>query len=268
MNRRAEQPFARSDEAAAAVVTGASSGIGAVFARELARRGYDLLLVARREALLGELAEELASAHGVAAAACPADLSRPDGVERVRRRVAETPNLEMLVNNAGFGMHGDFTEVAPASHMDMIHVHVVASVRLCRAALPGMIARRRGFIINVSSVAGFRAIPGKTTYCATKAYLNVFSEALQAELADTGVRVQALCPGFTYTGFHDSGQYRFDRSRIPPRLWMSAEDVVAASLKALGGKRVVCIPGWKNRLFVRLARSWISGPIISAVFSK
>jgi len=180
MNRRAEQPFARSDEAAAAVVTGASSGIGAVFARELARRGYDLLLVARREALLGELAEELASAHGVAAAACPADLSRPDGVERVRRRVAETPNLEMLVNNAGFGMHGDFTEV----------------------------------------------------------------------------------------GFHDSGQYRFDRSRIPPRLWMSAEDVVAASLKALGGKRVVCIPGWKNRLFVRLARSWISGPIISAVFSK
>jgi short-subunit dehydrogenase len=241
-----------------ALITGASSGIGATFARQLAAQGYDLVLVARRKERLAELAAELEDQHTVSAQILVADLSTADGIEQVANRIAELDSLDILVNNAGFGIVGKFAESDLTRHLDMIHVHVVASVCLCRAALPGMIACRRGNIINVSSISAF--IPaGNVTYTSTKAYLVAFSETLQVELAGTGVWVQALCPGFTYTGFHDTPELveKFDRSQFPKWMWMPADEVVVGSLNALGRGSVVYIPGIRNRLLAAVGRSRI-----------
>ncbi len=246
-----------------AVITGASSGIGAAFARALAARGYDLVLVARREERLTALAAELQARHAITAEVLVADLAKHADIERVARHIAGMETLEMLINNAGFGTTGRFFKVDLARHLEMIHVHVVASVRFCHAALPGMVAHGRGAIINLASVAAFLPLVGNATYSATKRFLVTFSQSLQMELAGTGVRVQALCPGFTYSEFHDTPEYaRFKRSSIPAFMWMSAEGVVAGSLKALERNRVVYIPGFQNRLIVALAEggglaSWL-----------
>jgi hypothetical protein len=151
----------------------------------------------------------------------------------------------------------------------MINCHVVASVRLCRAAVPGMITRRRGAIINVCSLLAFIPKPWDATYCATKAYLKVFSEVLQAELRDTGVRVQALCPGFTLTEFHDSPEYANlqIKTRVPRAFWMTADEVAAASLKALGRGSAVFIPSLKNRLLI-LGASIVPRPLILRVVAS
>jgi hypothetical protein len=244
-----------------ALITGASSGIGAAFARQLAAQGYRLVLVARREERLAALSAELAQRHGVTAESLPADLSSPEGVERVIQRIGQLEALDLLLNNAGFATSGEFAEIDGARHADMIHVHVMASVLLTRAALPGMLARRRGAIINVSSVAGFLPLPGSVTYSASKAYLKFFSEALHAELDGAGVRIQALCPGFTLTEFHDRPEHgKFDRSRVPAGFWMSADEVAVASLEALARDQAVCIPGLKYRIIaavVRLIPLWL-----------
>jgi hypothetical protein len=249
-------PLERNGRPGTALITGGSSGIGAAFARQLAAKGYDLILVARREERLSAAAAKLGARYGIRAEALPADLADSAGIERVERRIGELEDLDILVNNAGFGVSGDFAEIEASGHVDMICVHVIASVRLSRAALPGMMARRRGAIINVSSLAAFAPVPGSTTYSATKAYLNVFSEALQVELSGTGVQVQALCPGFTWSEFHDRPELdRFDRSYIPGPLWMSSEQVAAESLAALKSSQVVYIPGLKNRALRVVARN-------------
>ena len=249
-----------------ALITGASSGLGAVFAAQLAARGYDLVLVARRERQLTEIAQAIEEKHGVDAEVLPADLADPAQVRRVEQRIAELAELELLINNAGFGREGLFAETDVDGQVEMIQVHVVATVRLTRAALSGMVERGRGAIINVSSLAGYMSVQGAVSYCATKAYLNVFSETLRAELRQTGVHVQLLCPGFTYTGFHDTEEYKdFDRASIPKWLWMSADDVVAASLKALDRKRFLCIPGLRNRLLAIVLRSRLLRPLIRAL---
>jgi short-subunit dehydrogenase len=243
-------------ESRTALITGASSGIGAAFARQLATMGYDLILVARREERLAALAAELQERHTTTAEVLAADLARSNDVKRVLKRITELDDLDLLINNAGFGAPGSFAEVYLAPQLDMIRLHVIASVCLTRAALPGMIARRHGTIINVSSIAGLTPIPGSATYSATKAYLNIFSGALQAELRGTGVKVQALCPGFTHTEFHDTPTHRgFRRSRIPEILWISAEEVAEQSLGALNRHQVIFIPGFKNRLVAAAARS-------------
>jgi short-subunit dehydrogenase len=173
-------------ESRTALITGASSGIGAAFARQLAPQGFHLILVARRKERLAALAADLQGHYPVSAEVLDADLSEPADIERVERRIAELDSLDLLINNAGFGAPGSFAETELATQLTMIDVHIIASVRLCRATLPGMITRRRGAIINVSSIAGLVPIPGSATYSSTKAYLNVFSEALQAELKGTG----------------------------------------------------------------------------------
>jgi len=230
---------------ATALITGASSGIGAEFARQLAARRTNLVLVARREERLAALSDELQREHGIGAEVFVADLARTEDVKRVEQRITELTDLEILVNNAGFAIQGNFSGVDVEGQIDMIRVHVITTVRLTRAAVPAMIARGRGFVINVSSVAAFVTEGKNNTYCATKAYLNSFSESLQDELRDTGVRVQALCPGFTRTGFHSTDLIQdFDTSRIPNWMWLSADRVVAASLKALRRKRVIVVPGF------------------------
>jgi short-subunit dehydrogenase len=248
-----------------ALITGASSGIGEAFARRLAAGGFDLALVARREERMQALAAELSAAHGIQAKAIPADLSKDEDVGRVARYIEAHPDMTLLINNAGFGTHGKFAEVELGRQLDMIHVHVIASVVLTRAALPGMIARGGGAIINVSSVAAFFPSGGGANYSASKVYLNNFSEALQAELDGTGVKVQALCPGFTRSEFHDTAEYSdFDRQTIPDALWLSAEQVVDESLAALSGDRVIVVPGRQYRGMAAAANSPLGGPLRSA----
>jgi short-subunit dehydrogenase len=237
-----------------ALITGASSGIGAAFARKLAGLGYDLVLVARRGDRLAALAAELEAAYGIRAETLVADLTDEGDVERVAGAIAAIPSLELLVNNAGMGAEGRFYQADIGPQLDMIRLHVLASVRLARAALPGMVAQRRGSIINVASVAGLMALPENVNYCATKGYLITFSKALQLELIGTGVRVQALCPGFTHTEFHDDLR-EFDKTRTPKILWMPAEAVVEASLQGLARGEVVCIPGIGNRLIAAIGSS-------------
>jgi short-subunit dehydrogenase len=238
-----------------ALVTGASSGIGAAFSRQLAAVGYDLVLVARRQERLALLAGELEACYGVAVESLAADLSEPTGMEAAEKRVQSLDELELLINNAGFGTRGDFVEAELSRQLKMIQLHVLASVRLSRAALPGMIGRGRGGIINVASLGAFVALPGDATYGATKAYLVSFSRALHEELRGTGVCVQALCPGFTRTEFHTVEQLaESDLARIPGVLWSQADEVVAESLRALARGQVVCVPGWRNRLVLALAR--------------
>ncbi len=237
-----------------ALVTGASGGIGAVFARKLADAGYDLVLVARRKERLEALERELASRCSAAVEVLVADLATEAGLLDVEQRIAGAGNLEFLVNNAGFGVSGRFIE-ADAARLDEMHrLHVLATVRLTRTALPGMVARGKGNLINVSSVAAFVATPGSTGYSATKTWMNAFTEGVYLELASTGskVKVQALCPGFTLTEFHDV--MGVDRKLIPAALWMKAEDVVEASFRGLARGTLFVVPGLRYRLLVLFLR--------------
>ncbi len=234
-----------------ALITGASAGLGAEYARQLAAAGTNLVLVARRLDRLAALAAELGGKYGVKAEALAADLAAPEGVERVEGRIAGTETLDLLINNAGFGGGpGSFAEKGARDHLGIGQVHVATTVRLCRAALPGMIARGRGGIINVASIAAFSPFSGPM-YSGTKAFLVMFSENLQAELRDKGVVVQALCPGMTHTEFHDV--ISMDKSVVPAVFWMTAEKVVRTSLRRLG-RGTVCIPGWKNKTIAFLMR--------------
>jgi uncharacterized protein len=235
-----------------AVVTGASAGIGREFAGQLAKRGYDLLLVARDRDRLTGVADSLASTHGVGAEAFQADLSRDDDVTRLAERIAASPRLTLLVNNAGFGTRGRLAEVDPGRQVAMVRLHTLAPMRLTQAALPVMLRNRAGAVVNVSSVASFIYSAGNANYCATKAYLTTFSEGLAAELAGTGVRVQALCPGFTRTEFHSR---MAEPDRLPGFAWLSAEAVVEHSLRCLDrGGPTVCIPGLRFRIVVGIIR--------------
>jgi short-subunit dehydrogenase len=247
-----------------AIVTGASSGIGLAFARRLAAGGYDLSIVARGAARLTEVANELTEQYGVAVEPLVADLASAEGQDAVVARLESADDAAILVNNAGFGVWGTFASTDEAKHLAMIDVHVIASVRLCRAVVPGMIARRRGVIVNVSSLAAFVPTPNNVTYSAAKAYLLSFSQGLRSELRGTGVRVQALCPGLTHTGFHTASDYSaFPKGRIPAALWQSPEDVVSASLRALRRNQTVCVPGLPNRLVALLARTGLPGWVAS-----
>jgi uncharacterized protein len=235
-----------------ALITGASSGIGASFARKLAERGYDLTLVARRKDRLAETAHALESSHSVRAEILVADLTRDADLLNVEAYIRAAPNLELLVNNAGFGLYGRF-DSSPIEGQDRMHrLHVIAPLRLTHAALTGMVARSRGSIVNVSSVSAFGQNPGSVSYSATKTWMNSFTEGLYMELKSAGsaVRVQALCPGFTLSEFHDT--MHFDRKQIPAFMWMSADEVVDTSLRALDLGKLLVVPGWRYRLLVAI----------------
>jgi short-subunit dehydrogenase len=238
-----------------ALITGASAGLGATFARQLAAEHYDLILVARRAAALEQLAAELRGRHGISADVVTADLIRDDDVSRVCELLASADRLELLVNNAGFGSRGFFFE-ADAEQQDAMHrLHVIATERLTRAALPGLVARGRGGIINVASVAGFITGPGNISYCATKAWMVVFTEGLYLELKSMGspVKVQALCPGYTYTEFHDV--MGIDRASVMGKSWwMSADRVVGESLSGFRSGKLLVIPGLRYKAVAALAR--------------
>jgi short-subunit dehydrogenase len=238
-----------------ALITGASSGLGEAFARRLAAMGHALVLVARREDRLRALAAELTSLHGIKADIVAADLASEEGIAKVEAVLRDRGDVALLINNAGFGAGGSFYRIDMAIQKAMIRVHVEATARLIRAALPSMVERKAGAVINVASVAAFSTTPKSAMYSATKCWIVSFSKSLAMGLRYKGVRIQALCPGFTVTGFHDTPEYATsDGVPIPRFLWGRADKVVEASLKALRGHKVVVIPGWKNKVMARLAR--------------
>lgn len=245
-----------------ALITGASSGLGEEFAQQLAAKGFNLVLVARRFDRLQALAEELSTQNNIQVQVLAADLSTDEGVRIVEEVIGKSNDLSLLVNNAGFGVSGGFWGAALEKHLAMIHVHINAAVRLAYAAIPGMVSRKHGGIINVSSISAFLPMRS-TTYSASKAYLVNFSQALDFELHNTGVHTQALCPGFIYTEFHDTTEFEdFERSKIPGILWLKSSYVVRYSLKCLEHGHVVCVPGLIYKLAHFLALEPISAGIL------
>lgn len=243
-----------------ALVTGASSGIGETYARLLAANGFDLWLLARRQDRLERICRELAEAHGVHARSFVCDLSELSQVQALCRELEAENRLEILVHTAGFGVHGEIGEADPVKLQAMVDVHVSSTVALCSSASRGLRERRKGAIVVVSSIAGWLTGSGSATYCATKAFETSFAISLARELEPFGVHVQALCPGYTRTGFHDTPEYsHWDRESVPGVLWSTAQAVVERSWSRLG-KGVVCVPGRLDRLIVVLGRTrWISG---------
>lgn len=233
-----------------ALVTGATSGIGAAFASRLAQKGFDLILHGRRQKELMDRAKNLERIYSTSVEIIIAELSRPDEIRKVEERINSLDRLDMLVNNAGYWEPGVFWEHSPDSLEAMIMVHNVAPVRFIRAALPRMLERDKGDIINVSSLGAYLNMVTLENYGATKAYLISFTESLHVALMGTGIRVQALTPGFTVTEFHSRLGADFTKEQ---GTWMQPEEVVDESLRALGKGPVVCIPGFKRRFIVKLA---------------
>jgi short-subunit dehydrogenase len=251
-----------------AVITGASTGLGAAYADELAHRGCGVVLVARTTDRLQTLADRLQKQYGVEAVALTADLTERAGQEKVENILAEDPTIDMLVNNAGFGTLGSFANLDRQRETDEVELNVVALVRLAHAALGAMVPRNRGAIINLASLSAFQPAPFNATYGATKAYVKSFTESLAEELRGTDVRVQVCCPGFTHTEFQQRAG--LDTSRIPASLWMTAEDVVQRSLDALDKGTVVFVPGASNWFTASLVRHSPEGLVrrMTGILSK
>jgi short-subunit dehydrogenase len=228
-----------------ALVTGATAGIGAAFARRLAREGYDLTLVARDEERLGAVATALSAETGRSVAVLPADVGTPEGCDAVAARLDA---VDLLVNNAGFSLNAPFATSTVEDEERLLRVNVHAVMRLTLAALPGMVQRRRGDIVNVSSVAGFGAVQPGSTYSATKAWVTNFTESVAGSVRHEGVRVMALCPGYTRTEFH--GRAGIDMSRTPDWMWLDADAVVRDGLRDLRRGRAVSVPDWRYKVTV------------------
>ncbi len=249
-------------QAKMAFITGASSGLGAEYARQLAASGYNLVITARREAHLQRLGESLHSSYGIQVATVPADLSQASTINDLASLVRDNPTIEILVHSAGFGTVGRYYRVEADKELAMVNVHVVAPVMLIRAALPAMVARNHGAIIAVSSLAGLIPIRNPL-YQSTKSFLVNFTEGLRKEVANHNVRVQVVCPGFVLSEFHDTPEYvRFSRQSVPRFLWMTPEEVVTYSLKTLPPGKWLCIPGVINQFAGILARNSLTAGLI------
>jgi short-subunit dehydrogenase len=245
-----------------ALITGATAGIGNAFARRLASEQYDLVLVARNADRLEATATGLRDAHGVDVEVLSADLSDAAECRKVELRLANSARpVDLLVNNAGFGTNRRFSRIDVDAEEEMLNVLVRAVMRLTHAAVRGMVERGRGEIINVSSVASF--VP-RGTYGAAKAWVTSFSQSLNAEVAGTGVKVTALCPGFVRTEFHERGGH--DTSSIPGFMWLDADQVVDEALKDVRKGHALSVPGVQYKAIVNLVRFVPLGP--AAALSK
>ena len=227
-------------------MTGASSGIGAEIARELAKRGLGVTLTARRKDRLTALADELAERHGVRADTVVCDLASAAARKRMAKTIADRGlDVEVLVNNAGFGSAGRFQELDPEAEVRMVRTNVEAIVDLCSAYVPTMVARGRGAVLNVASVAAYQPIPRQSTYAATKAFVLSFTEGLHVDLKGTGVTATALCPGPTKTEFGEVADIREELFNIPGLVY-TAEEMAVAGVQAMDKGRRAVVPGATN----------------------
>ena len=218
-----------------AVVTGASSGIGKVYAGKLAERGFNLVLVARRAERLSELAEQLESSHGIAVTKLVADLSKSQELERVAQALESDDSIDLLVNNAGTSVMGPFTDAKPSNIADMLHVNVLALTRLALAVLPGFKQRNRGTLVNMGSVLGYYGYPGTSAYSGTKGYVLNFTRGLQAEFKDSNVKIQLVAPAGTVSEGWDS-------TTVDSSIVMTTEACVDASLRGLDMQESTTLP--------------------------
>ena len=233
-----------------ALITGATAGIGNAYAELLAKQGFDLVLVARDLPRLNQVAKRLSKTYKIKVETLKADLTKPAQLARVEKRISNISKpIEVLVNNAGFGIKESFIDTQIKKEQELLDVLVTAPLRLTHAVLPGMIKRNNGTIVNVSSVASWIA---GGTYSAAKSYLTVFTEYLHTELKDTNVNISALCPGFTRTEFHERGKMRM--SGLPNFMWLTVDQVVAQSWKYAKAGKVICIPGWQYLILSTVAR--------------
>ena len=235
---------------ATALVTGATSGIGLAYARLLASKGFDLVIVARDLPRLNKLAKELSKVNKIKVQTLKADLTKPAQLAKVESRLANKVNpIAVLINNAGFGIKQSFIDSDLKREQELLDVLVTAPMRLTHAVLPTMIKQDNGIIVNVSSIASWIA---GGTYSAAKSYLTVFSEYLNNELKGTRIKVSALCPGFTRTEFHQRGKMRM--SGLPNFMWLDADKLVAKSWKDANRNRSVSVPGLQYKILAIIAQ--------------
>lgn len=239
------------------LITGASAGIGAAFARIYAEHGYDLALTARREDRLKDLAEEIGLRSGASVMAIAADMADRDAAERITAAIeAEGRGVDALVNNAGYGLAGPFASTPWMAQAAQLQVMLTGLVELTHRVLPGMVERGFGRVVNVASLAGL--IPGSagdTLYGPIKSFLIKFSQGLHLENRDTGVHVTALCPGYTYSEFHDVNGSRAKLSQTTPAwAWMGADEVAANGYEAAEANRPICVPGAPNKAIAALSK--------------
>lgn len=233
-----------------ACITGATSGIGAAFARRFAKQGYDLIITGRRKEKIESLSNTLSKENKVNVEVIIAELSDDKELDSLAEKIKKIKNLEILVNNAGFAKENFFHEEDFSTHEVMLKVHNLALIKLCHAVLPNMVSKRKGIIINVSSLLAFTPSPTNAMYSASKAFVKLLTESLYLELQGTGVQVQALCPGMTKTDFHermgfDKNTFYKDKGMMKA---MTPEEVVGISLQYLGKDKVLCVPGGNNKL--------------------
>ena len=251
-----------------ALVTGASAGIGEEFARQLAAKGYDLILVARRKERLDQLAADVTEKAGVAVEVLPADLSTPEGVAVAENRIARG-DIDLLVNNAGFATLGVFGSLPLEREQEELDVNIRALVSLTHAALGPMLQCGQGTIINLGSVGSFTPTPYMATYVATKAFVLHFSESVHEEVRDRGVTVTCLCPGFVASEFQ--GVAGLDVSELPSAGWQTPKQVVAAALKGAAARRAIVIPGAMNSVMAsapRFTPRFLVRRIAGSIFKK
>jgi len=249
------------------LVTGASAGIGAAFARLYARKGHDLALTARRADRLEALAEEIRRDHGVEVLVIPADLAQPGAVDQVIAAIAKAGRtVDVLVNNAGYGLPGTYANTRWADQQAFLQVLLVSVCEMTHKLLPGMVERGYGRIVNVASLAGLvPGMPSHTLYGATKSFLVRFSQSLHLETLGTGVHVAALCPGYTWSEFHDANGTRAMADSIPKWMWLDAQTVVEQGYAAVEANRPVRVTGGINRLIAGVCKivpdSWVLGHV-------
>lgn len=241
--RKTKKAAAGREGAQRALITGASAGIGETFARQLARKGYDLVLVARRRERLEKLAELVTAAHGVVAEIIEADLAQPDAVAAVEERLRQG-DITTLVNCAGFGTRGEFANLPEERELEEIDVNIRALTRLSHAALEMMVPAHRGTIINVASTGAFQPVPYMATYAATKAYVLSFSESLHEEAKPHGVTVTCVCPGPVRTEFQQVAGVDERKLRVG---WTTTEKVVGDALRAAAHGKAIVVPGGLNQ---------------------
>ncbi len=246
-----------------ALITGATAGLGRRFAEELAAQGYGVVLVARDEERLRDLAAELRRRFGVETEVLPADLADREAVDRVAERLTDPGHpVEVLVNNAGFGIEEGFLSSDIADEQAIIDVMVTAVMRLCHAAAPAMVTRGSGRILNVSSIAGW--LTG-STYSAAKAWVTVFTEGLAGDLAGSGVTATAVCPGFTRTEFHQRAE--MDMSGVPDWMWLSADDVVREALEDSRKGKLISVAGRQYEA-LGLAVQYLPRPLVRRLMAR